>query len=68
MMHKNGDMYYIPVTIDNIIEEGNMTRVVTKEGTAFYLTESEMEEAKKISQENHTQKGKQLNERKNHIL
>lgn len=30
MMHKNGDMYYIPVTIDNIIEEGNMTRVVTK--------------------------------------
>ncbi len=52
MMHKNGDMYYIPVTIDNIIEEGNMTRVVTKEGTAFYLTESEMEEAKKISRKN----------------
>lgn len=51
MIHKNGDMYYIPVTIDNIIEEGNMTRVVTKEGTAFYLTESEMEEAKVIIEE-----------------
>lgn len=48
MMHKNGDTYYIPVTIDNIIEEGNMTRAVTKEGTAFYLTESEMEEAIKV--------------------
>lgn len=50
MMHKNGDMYYIPVTIDNIIEEGNMTRVVTKEGTVFYLTESEMEEAIKMKE------------------
>ena len=48
MMYKNGNTYYIPVTIDNITEEGNMTRVITKEGTAFYLTESEMEEAIKV--------------------
>lgn len=50
MSYENGEQYYIPVTIDNIIEEGNMTRVVTKEGTAFYLTESEMEEAIKMKE------------------